>query len=355
VDRFRRRPFLVAGNLGVAAILTPLYAVRDRHDIWIIYLVAALYGLSFLAINAALNGLIKEVVPPDLLAEANGALQTVKQGLRLVGPILGAGLYTAVGGWAVASVGVVGFVLAASVIALLRVPEERPEPGEMRWLAEVTAGVRYALTQPALRRTTIGTSIGIFLLGFIETLVFAYVDEGLHRGPAFVGVIVTIQGIGGLLGGLGAARVVRRLGEVGTVGVGVLAFAPTCLLLAVPSLWTAFPAAIFCGLAIPITIVGFNTLMQRLTPHELLGRVSAATDALISGPQAAAIALSAVLVSVVDFRLLFLLMAIGLAGAGLYVFLGRALTGPSASAVDAGGVDLVEPLTHLDDGRVGQR
>ena len=58
VDRYRRRPFLVVANLSVAAILTPLYAVRGRSDIWLIFLVAALYGLSFLAINAALNGLI---------------------------------------------------------------------------------------------------------------------------------------------------------------------------------------------------------------------------------------------------------------------------------------------------------
>src|SRR5690349_14979470 len=44
VDRFRRRPFLVAANLFSALVLTPLFLVHDRAHIWIIYTVAALYG-----------------------------------------------------------------------------------------------------------------------------------------------------------------------------------------------------------------------------------------------------------------------------------------------------------------------
>ena len=52
---------------------------------------AALYGLSSITLGAALSGLIRELVPVELLAEANGLLQTVRQGMRLIGPLAGAG------------------------------------------------------------------------------------------------------------------------------------------------------------------------------------------------------------------------------------------------------------------------
>jgi len=96
VDRFRRRPFLVVANLASALMLLPLLAVRTARDVWIIYLVAALYGLSSVTIAAALNGLLKELLADELLATANGVLQTVREGLRLGGPLAGAALFAGV-------------------------------------------------------------------------------------------------------------------------------------------------------------------------------------------------------------------------------------------------------------------
>jgi MFS family permease len=332
VDRFRRRPFFVAANLVTAALLSPLFAVRDRDDVWIIYLVGALYGLSYIALSATLNGLIKEIVPGEALAEANGALQTVKQGLRLVGPLAGAALYAGVGGWVLAAVGAAGFIAAAGAAAFMRIHEAKPTPPELRWVAEVSAGVRHMFGESALRRAVIGASLTLLVLGFSESLIFAYVDQGLGRAPAFVGVLVTVQGIGGLLGGLISATIVRRVGELAALGLGVALFAPASLALTYPNLWLGFAAMATAGLGLPIVIVGLNTLQQRRTPGPLLGRVAAASEALISGPQALSIGIGAVLVGFVDYRLLFLLMGGGVAVVAAYLWLGRRLSPPSSTA-----------------------
>jgi MFS family permease len=324
VDRFRRRPFLVSANLAVAVALTPLFAVHGRDDVWIIYLVAVLYGLSYINVNAALNGLIKEVVPPGELAAANGVLQTVKQGLRLAGPVTGAALYTRFGGWPLALVGATGFGIAAIAIGAMRVKEARPTLTAQRWSDEVSAGLRYVICQPVLCRTTIGVAGAMFLLGFNETLVFSYVDLGLHQRPGFVGVLAAVQGVGGLFGGVSAAALVRRLGEVGTVGLGMMAFLPAASFsLVVPSLWLAFPGMIVFGFGVPCTLVGFNTLLQRVTPGELVGRVAAATDALISGPGVVSIAGGALFVMLVDYRLLFAVTGVALLAVGCFVWFGR--------------------------------
>lgn len=120
VDRYRRRPFFVAANLRTTVLLSPLLAVRDRADVWITYVVAALYGLSYITLSAVLSGLIRHLVPSELLADANGVLQTVRQGLRPVGPLAGAGLYAAVGGWLLVALAMTGFLTAVGLVGLLR-------------------------------------------------------------------------------------------------------------------------------------------------------------------------------------------------------------------------------------------
>jgi MFS family permease len=131
VDLFRRRPFLIAANLLSAVSLSPLLFVHDAGDVWIIYSVAALYGVSFVVIPAALSGLLKEMLSEDLLVDANGSLQTVRESLRLFGPLLGAGLLTAFGGGTVAILDAATFCIAALFIALVPVREEKPAPPEL--------------------------------------------------------------------------------------------------------------------------------------------------------------------------------------------------------------------------------
>ncbi|MFI7077926.1 MFS transporter [Micromonospora sp. NPDC049903] len=345
VDRYPRKPFFVVTNVAMALLLTPLFAVRDADDMWIIYAVAALYGLSNLTVGAVLSRLIQEMVPSDLLGEANGALQTVRQGLRLVGPLAGAGLYAVRGGWVLAAVGMVGFLVAAAVVGTLRLAEsparptdrlaDRPADGTTRvrrLSAELVAGLRHLAGEPALRRAVLGFGLGSLVMGFTESLIFAYVDSGLGRDAAFVGVLVTVQGIGGLVGGLCSAAVLRRLGELGTLAAGVAFFGPAALALAYPNLWLGFTAMLLAGVSLPLTLVGLHTLIQRRTPPELIGRVAAASEAVIRCPQAISVGVGALIVGVLDFRAVFVSIGLATLLAGGYLWAGRRLSPPAGPA-----------------------
>ncbi|HEY7102915.1 MAG TPA: MFS transporter, partial [Mycobacteriales bacterium] len=103
VDRVRRRPLLVVVNLANAAAVALLLLVRDAGQLWLIYVVAALYGASWALLRSAQSALLRTIASDgDELLAANGALQTVGALSRLLSPIAGAGLYATVGPHSVA-------------------------------------------------------------------------------------------------------------------------------------------------------------------------------------------------------------------------------------------------------------
>lgn len=310
VDRFRRRPFLIVANLVSAAMLTPLLLVYNRDDIWLIFAVAVLYGVSQTVTGGAFSGLIKKLVPDELLGSTNSLFASVRQLLRLCGPLVGAGLFAAYGGKAVALVDITSFVAAAGALAILPLAETRPVHTRPRWLHEVSAGIRHIYQVPALRQTTTAFGIGMLALGAVDTAIFAYVDEGLHQPPTFLGVLVTVQGLGVLIGAVFAGRIMTHLGEMAVCAIGILTFAAAIAIAVDPVLYLALIAMPFAGIGNTIVGIAYNTLLQRRTPDPLMGRASAAADMAIGGAQTLSMALGATLVAFVDYRLMFAVVSV---------------------------------------------
>lgn len=336
VDRVRRRRFLIVGNLLSAAAVLPLLAVRGESQVWVIYLVALLYGVSFVMLPAALNGLVKQLLPDDLLVDANSSLATVKEAFRLVGPLAGAALYGLVGAWAVVLIDALSFVLAAVAIASIRLREARPEPAEQRWRHEVTAGLGHVWRDRVLRHALVAIAMTLLVIGFAESATFA-VTDAFGKDPEYVSVLVSIMGVGAIASGLLTGRAVRAYGEVRVlIGALVLLAAGMGLIAGAPTMLFVWVAELLFGLALTPLIIAVTTLLQRRTPQRLMGRVTAASDVLIGTPQTLSIAAGAVLVTALDYRLIFGVIAATtlLAAAYLTATLGTGPVAPAAAADD---------------------
>jgi MFS family permease len=355
VDRVRRRPLLIWTNVASAGCVLPLLLVRDAGDVWLIYAVAFVYGISFVVIPAGLNGLLKEVMPPRLLVEANASLQTIKESFRLVGPLAGAALFSGLGGGAVAVVDAASFLVAAAVIGSMRVHEDQPVRSAQHWRLELTEGIRHIWYDVLLRHTLVALGVTVLVVGFSESAIFA-VTDAFGRPVEFIGVLLTVQGVGAIAGGLTASRLVRRCGEAGTLAVslGVLAFGAGLMALA-PSLGLVFLAVVTFGYALPPMMIAFGTLTQLRTPGRLMGRVSTANDVVLGTPQTVSIAVGALLVSLLDYRLIFAIMAGVTASAAAYLAIAlrsslfaRHMGEFPAAAVSPAQVTTVGPVSGLE-------
>jgi MFS family permease len=332
-DRVRRRPLMIVADSVLGAIVLLLLFVHDRSDAWLIYAVALAYGALGTVFFPARAALLKIMIPEELLAEANGVLTSTREGLRIIAPLAGAGLYAVLGGGAVAVLDSATFAASVFFLSRMRVQEEKPAPPEHHFTEELTAGLRHVWETLPLRQVVSGVALALLVVGFSETLIFSVI-AALGKQPSFFGVFATIQGIGSIAGGLTAAIVLRRVGEIRLVGLGLACFALADLALIAHSLGVVLVAGPVAGVGVAWAIVGFSTALQTRTPLAIQGRVSAAADLTLSIAQTVSIATGAVLSTVVDYRILFVVMAAVVLSSAGYLLTRREPT-PAPATMEA--------------------
>jgi MFS family permease len=330
VDRLPRRPVLMWTYAAEAVVVLSLLFVHDRGDVWIIYAVTVFYGASGTLAASARSALLTVMVPQELLGESNGVLQTLREGLRLIAPLVGALIYASIGGGAVAILDSASFVAVVIALAFIRLEEPRFEREE-HFVTELLAGVRHVFATLPLRQIVLATGVCLLVVGFSETLIFAVLDQGLHRPASFFGVLSSLQGAGAIAGGVTAARVMRRIGDVKLVGLGMGLFAVGEMSFVSHSLPLVLAGIACAGAGIAWLIVGYITAIQMRTPLRLQGRVLSASDTLVNTPQTISIALGALLTTLIDYRILVVLMAVVTAMAGAFLLSRRAIV-PQESA-----------------------
>jgi MFS family permease len=200
--------------------------------------------------------------------------------------------------------------LAASGTALARRLRERPAPARAHWKAEFTAGMRYISRTAALRRLLVTFVIALTAFGFIETISFAVVSQGLHRTPPFLGALIAILAGGSIAGAACASPLMQRTSERTLIAAGLLTCAGSCPLLTAGLLPVVLAACALLGVSLIWISVAATTLLQRRTPPGLIGRVDSALTLAGSVPQALSIAAGAALAAIVNYRALLIVMAV---------------------------------------------
>ncbi|MEU8176112.1 MFS transporter [Microbispora hainanensis] len=304
VDVLGARPVLVWTNVVMGAALCLLFLVRSPAQVWLLFAVLLMYGVSFVVLDAAEAAVLPDAVPEALLAGVNGLRMSASEGTRLAAPLLGAGLFTVAGGDAVVALDAATFAAGAWLLGTLRLPAAPARRARVTrgWAARTAEGARFLFRDPLLGRLMLSGAALMLVSGVSGAVVFAVVDHGLHREPGFTGVLSAIQGGGTVLGGMIAGPLLRRGGEARLSAAGGLLFAASVALRAVP--WTPVVAAasLLSGLGLPWVLVAALTAVQRIAPRDLLATVSATANTVLFVPTAVGMALGAGLLALTSYR-----------------------------------------------------
>ncbi len=300
-DRYRRRPLLIVLSLSMAALLLTLCAVDGPEELWLLYAVLFVYGAAGTVHDAAESALVAGAVDGSLLGDFNGLRMTAGEGMKLLAPLAGAGLFTAYGGSGVALLDAASFLAAALVYMSLRVREERPDRVREGGRGATAEGARHLWGDTVLRPLVLAGGVTMLCAGVSGALTYAVVED-LGHSPAYAGVLYAVQGAGSVTVGLLSGPVLRRLGarRFAAYGIGLLAVAMA--LRAVPYDPVAWASAATIGVGLPAALIAVLTEVQRRTPGPLLGRVTATANTLVYTPNVIGLAAGAAMVELLGTR-----------------------------------------------------
>jgi MFS family permease len=277
-DRYSRNQVLIASNLaaGATQAMMALVLISGRYSLPLVAGLAFLNGTCSAFTTPALRGIVPQLVPPTEIQRANSLLGSSRNAIRIGGPTV-AGLIVASvgGGWAIAA-DAVAYLLAAYLMARLRL-KPAPIPQSSNVWADLREGwvaftsMTWVWVGVIAYGVTNSIQVGIWtVLG--PTIAFATI------GPALWGVVLGIRAGGQLIMSALMYRVrVTRLLLFGQLGLAVAGIPLIVIGLQLNVYWLMI-AALASGLGAGVAVIAWDTSLQEHVPPDRLSRIASYDD-----------------------------------------------------------------------------
>ncbi|WP_350352344.1 MFS transporter [Microbacterium sp. A8/3-1] len=281
-DRFSKRRIIITVQgctaLVMAAVAT--LSLTGTIELWHVGVASFAMGAGSAFFYPAYSAYLPQVLPPEQLLAANG----LEGALR---PSMGQGLGPALGGIIVgAFFPAIGAVIVAAsygiaflIVLFLSRREETNEAAatdQANVWDDLKAGIRYvAGTRWLLWTLIFGSSLALIIQGPIEVLLPFLTRDRFEDAEATFGILLAAFGIGGAFGSLvvSSLKLPRRYLTFMILcwGGGTL---PLVLLGTADSLPLMLASLFVVGAATGAGVVIWGTLLQRLVPLDMIGRVA---------------------------------------------------------------------------------
>jgi MFS family permease len=295
VDRLRRRPILIIGDFGRAALLAtiPIAYVADALTLTQLYVVVFLTGVCQVFFDVAYQSYLPSLVERDQIIEGNSKLEISRSAAQVGGPGIAGGLVEIFTAPYAVLVDAISFLGSGLFLLGIRKHEEAParetaDGSRTSLWTELEEGLRFVLGNPNLRAQAgcTGTSNFFSNVSFAIFLVFAVRELELSAGV--IGVIFSVGALGSFAAAFTAMRLSNRFG-IGptTIAVGMV-WGPAMLLVAFAPVGNAAvpfiaAAAILQGFAIVVYNIIQVSYRQAICPPRLQGRMNSVMRFIVWG------------------------------------------------------------------------
>ena len=282
-DRFSKRTIIIAVQGLTAAMMTGVAALSltGSIELWHVGAASFVMGAGSAFFYPAYSAYLPQVLPPEQLLAANGLEGALRPSMgQGLGPALGGVVvgifFPAAGAVIVAS----SYAIAFVITLFLRLKDEPVQFTSLEertsvW-SDIRTGVKYVTQTRWLLWTLIfGSSLALIIQGPIEVLLPFLTRERFEEAEATFGFLLAAYGIGGAVGSLvvSSLKLPRRYLTFMVLcwGGGTL---PLVVIGAADNLIVMLAALFIVGATTGAGVVIWGTLLQRLVPLEMIGRVA---------------------------------------------------------------------------------
>jgi MFS family permease len=292
VDRLRRQPILVVGDLGRAFLLAtiPLTWAFDALTIWQLYAVGFGVGVCTVFFDVAYQSYLPSLVDRAQLVEGNAKLEVSRSGAQIAGPAMAGPLVQALTAPVAVLVDAVSFAASALFLFRIRTREtapKRPAAGDRaRMRRDLAEGLRYVLGHRYLRWIAAATATFNFWGNVMWAILLVYAVRELDLSPSAIGLVFAIGNVGYLAGAVTTSRISAALGIGPSILLGAATGAAALLVPLAPKsepLPFLIAAEVILGFGLPLYNVTQVSLRQAITPERLQGRMNSVMRFLVWG------------------------------------------------------------------------
>ena len=360
-DRFPKRLVMVAADIARAVtVVVGAVVIATDGPAFLVYALGLLTSIFSLAFRPAQSALLPRLATePQQLTSANVVASTIESLGFFVGPAIAGFLLAIADVEVVYLVNAASFVVSAILLSRLVEPtsaapadaaeddDEQTADHEAGGLfRDAAAGFAVIRGNRDLRLVTALMAAQTVVAGASLVYEVSIALDLLEMGESGLGLLDAVLGVGGILGGFVVLVLARRGRLASDFGVGVILWAaPLLLIAAVPSLATTLVAMFLIGLANSMVDVNAYTIVQRVAPAEVMGRVFGALESLLTVGMALGALVMPLLIELVGLRTGLVIVGGAVTLAGLAGFAG--LRRIDETALAPAGLDLVRGVPLL--------
>jgi DHA3 family macrolide efflux protein-like MFS transporter len=326
VDRWNLKATMIASDVIRAGLAL---ALAFTTTVWQMYALFFLIGAVSAVFVPAQAAAVPLIVSSDELIVANALNAQATQLTKIVSPAIAGALAAMVGERACFVIDSLTFVCSALLLSRIAVARRQRASDAAgidaraatagiteTAVGQLGAGLAFLWRQRRIRVVLWYMLLVLFAAGVFNALVAVYVRDTLASGSAVFGGLVSLIGVGTIVGAGVVARFAQRCDRVLTAIGGAIAFGIGLFLLAnATTPIVAWCCGVIAGAAVAVVLVPSQTLLQEETPEAMRGRVMSLTLGVTTACQLVGVAIAGPLAGRMGITRLYEAMGLALAAA----------------------------------------
>lgn len=289
-DRYNRKKILMLCEWSRFPFVLSLIYFQNPY--WLIA-VNGIVGLFTGIFNPARQALINSIVPKNQMAQANGLFGSSMALLHMIGPLLGGLALTMFGGIKqVVGLDVLSYILGLALLSRIKIPVKEVSAGlnkaKSNYLSDLLQGIKHVKKRPDLTQLIMATFICGLSIGILIPMLAPFMQKHQGLDDFAFGLGISLFGLGGLLGGMLANRLNKKIPTLRIVVLGLLA-EPIMMILWLNFPWPKLSLALFVPWGV-IVFARFSSILTHFSltvENDLMARVHSLSDLAFVTPSIA--------------------------------------------------------------------